>query len=111
MRLVDLLELLAPLAWIVAVVMIRAERKVVERFRLQGATAGERALALPELRGPRGWQARRLRSAGVIRTEDGSSCWLDEAAYRERRRARRRRALTVVAVLAAVLVVVFLVSR
>lgn len=101
MRLVDLVQLLAPALWIFAVLMIRAERRVVGMFRMEGATASERAIALPAMRGPRAWQARRLMGAGVLRSVDAESYWLDEVAYSERRRRKRRRALVVAAVLGA----------
>lgn len=108
MRAVDVLQLFAPFAWIVAVVMIRAERKLVESFRVAGATASERAVGLPVLRGPRAWQARRLVTAGVLRSTDAQTYWLDESAYRDWRRRKRRRALGVVAVLGVSAAIVWL---
>jgi len=80
----------------IAAAAAAAQRRVVETFRISGATAPEAAVTLPtpDRRMERKVLERLLRVGAVRETEDGRA-WLDEPVLAAYRRKRRTRALAV----------------
>ena len=71
----------------------RAIGRVIDAFRVAGATAPERSQTLDRLGLTRNTAVRDLERAGVIRPGASSGSWyLDEQAYVTRRESRSRRA-------------------
>lgn len=83
----------------------RAERRIIETLKSQGAIDGGHAVPLPP-RAFSGGAIRRLSRAGAI-IAVGDAWWVDEAAYEQFRIRRRNRALLAVL---AVLVVIALIA-
>jgi hypothetical protein len=103
-----LLQIFRVVPMLLAVAILRTDRRLVERLRLGGATTPEGAMDLGDLNRLGDWRLRRLTSAGaVVATGDGRY-FLDEAGYAGYRSRRRRRALTILAVLLVAIFVVYL---
>lgn len=83
----------------------RAERRIIETLKSQGATDSAHAVPLPP-RAFSGGAIRRLSRAGAI-IAVGDAWWVDEATYAQFRISRRNHALLAVLV---VLVVIALIA-
>lgn len=68
----------------------QAERRVLEAFRVEGATAPERARTLAELDVPDSTAVRTFVKRGLLREEAGGRLWLDERAVAERSRPNKQ---------------------
>jgi hypothetical protein len=81
----------------IAAAAAAAQRRVIETFRISGATSPEAAVTLPALgrRMERKTLERLLRVGAVRETEEGRA-WLDEPALAAYRRKRRTRALAMI---------------
>ena len=81
----------------IAAAAAAAQRRVIETFRIAGATGPETAVMLPALdsRLQRKTLERLLRVGAVHETEDGRA-WLDEAVLAAYARKRRTRALVMI---------------
>ena len=81
----------------VAAAAAAAQRRVIESFRISGATSRDGAVAMPapERRMERKTLERLLR-AGVVHAMDDGRGWLDEAALAAYSRKRRARALVLI---------------
>jgi hypothetical protein len=81
----------------VAAAAAAAQRRVIETFRISGATSPEAAITTPVMdRRLQRKTLERLLRVGVVReTEDGRA-WLDEPALAAYLRKRRTRALAVI---------------
>lgn len=91
-----------PLPAIIAAMIVRARRKIVQHFLFHHATAPADAVPyLPQSRIERS-QFDRLKERGVIREEGAGRYWVDTDAFVELERARHRKALILVAVAAVV---------
>lgn len=80
----------------IAAAAAAAQRRVIETFRISGATSPEAAVTLPapDRRMERKVLERLLRVGAVRETDDGGA-WLDEPVLAAYRRKRRTRALAV----------------
>lgn len=83
----------------------RAERRIIENLKSQGAVDRTHAVRLPP-RAFSGGAIRRLSKAGAIIAADNETWWVDEAAYEQFRASRRTRAL--LAVLGILVVIAFI---
>ena len=92
----------------IAVVITRAERRLIEHLRRAGATSPSTACPLPELHGLEEGRLERFLAAGVIREPSPGSYYVDETLYASFRRDRRALAVGVMGVVLAVLLVLFL---
>jgi len=81
----------------IAAAAAAAQRRVIETFRISGATSPEAAIAPPEpdRRMERKTLERLLRVGAIRETEDGRA-WLDEPALAAYLRKRRTRALALI---------------
>ena len=96
----------------VAIMVHRAEVRLIETLRKQGAVSADRAVPLVVGRGfERSTLRRLIRREAVLQT--GERYWLDEAAYAALRKARRVKTIVGLTVLAAVIIalLVFSASR
>jgi hypothetical protein len=84
---------------VIAAVIRRREREVVDDFRRGGATLPTTARSLADLGLEDSWPVRRLRRRAVIREPEPGMMYLDEEVWAAVRRTRRRVALTFGAVL------------
>jgi hypothetical protein len=107
MRAVEFLQLLGPLALILAALRIVPERRLVRRLTSLGALDQDRAATIIPGSSLGAWHVRRLARTGVIRTAGDGRLWLDSVAWRRFRARRRKRAL-LAAALAVLLVLVAL---
>ena len=80
---------------VIAAVIRRKEREVVDDFRRGGATAPTSAKSLAELGLEDSWPVRRLQRRAVIREPEPGIMYLDEQVWAAVRRTRRRVALTI----------------
>ena len=74
----------------VAVVILMRERRIVDRFRAEGATSPETALADLDLTGVNRLAMRRLQRSAVIRKTPVGALYLDEPSWTALRGMRRR---------------------
>jgi hypothetical protein len=81
----------------IAAAAAAAQRRVIETFRISGATSPEAAVTLPtpDRRLERKVLERLLRVGAVRETQDGRA-WLDEPVFAAYRRKRRTRALALI---------------
>ena len=84
---------------VIAAVIRRREREVVDDFRRGGSTSPTTARSLADLGLEDSWPVRRLRRRAVIREPEPGMMYLDEEVWAAVRRTRRRVALTFGAVL------------
>jgi hypothetical protein len=95
---------------IIAAAHAKAIQRVVDAFRLAGATAADRARSLTDLSLAEDAAVAELRKAGVIKPGAARDSWyLDEAAYIVRRDAGPKKAVIVVLVLISLLLLVAIV--
>jgi len=87
----------------IAAAAAAAQRRVIETFRISGATSPDAAVTLPtpDRRLERKVLERLLRVGAVRETEDGRA-WLDEPVLAAYRRKRRTRALAMIGGVVAV---------
>ena len=86
----------------------QARMRVLDAFRLAGATAPERAQPIDQLGLTRNSALLELERQGVIKTAGGGRVYLDEAAYVAVRDRQPTRAVRVLAVVLAVVLVILL---
>ena len=79
---------------VIAAVIRRREREVVDDFRRGGATSPTAAKSLADLGLEDSWPVRRLQRRAVIREPEPGIMYLDEEVWAAVRRTRRRVALT-----------------
>lgn len=108
MRLVEVLQVVAPLIAILAALSRRAERRLVERLRGGSALTAATAIAFAPAGRLERWRLGRLARAGAVRDAGPGTAYLDEDSYQVYRRTRRRRALVVLAAVLALVAALFL---
>ena len=74
---------------VIAAAAMAAEERVVDRMRVENATAPDRAISLEDLRPLERRRRDRLVRAGIAHEVNGKY-WLDERVYAEWARARRK---------------------
>ena len=111
-RLVDLLRAVGPLLAVLAVVLLRARRRIVQPFQDAAAFTHAEAISLPESSGRMSawWQAR-LSASGVLHATANNRHWFDRDAWERYRASRRRRALTATFVAVVAVVVAIYLDR
>jgi len=82
---------------VAAAAVRRAERRIVDHLRAEGATSPERAVVLHDLPFVAERRLQRLLSAQVVREAPGGY-WLDESMYAGYRSDRRALALVMLAI-------------
>lgn len=95
----------------IAVVLTRAERRLIEHLRRAGAASPTTACPLPELHGLEARRLERFLTAGVIREPAPGRYYVDETVYATFRRDRGALVLGVLGVVLAALLVLFLSGR
>ena len=88
----------------IAAVIRRREREVVDDFRRGGATSPTTARSLADLGISDSWPVRRLHKRAVIREPEPGIMYLDEEVWAAVRRTRRRVALTFGSILVLLLI-------
>lgn len=88
---------------VIAAAMMKAEREVVNRLRIAGATNPSAAIALTDLSHIQRRRLSHLTSSNLIRAVDGDRYWLDEASYIAHESTRRRMVMVVIALTILVL--------
>jgi hypothetical protein len=83
----------------IAAVIRRREREVVDDFRRAGATSPTTAKSLADVGLEESWPVRRLQRRAVIREPQPGIMYLDEEVWAAVRRTRRRVALVFLVVL------------
>jgi len=96
---------------LLAVAILRTDRRLVGRMREGGATSPERAVDLGDLNPLKEWRLRRLTNEGAVFATGDGRHFLDEAGYAGYRRRRRRRALTVLGFLLLVFLAFYLFQK
>jgi hypothetical protein len=96
MRGTDLLSLVAGLAWILALALIAAERRIVRRLRRAGALTPENAIPIAPRSALTRFRLGRLLRSGAVVTAPGGLYYLDPAAFALYRGRRRRRAFILI---------------
>ena len=84
---------------VIAAVIRRKEREVVDDFRRGGATSPTTAKSLAELGLEDSWPVRRLRKRAVIREPQPGAMYLDEEVWTAVRRTRRRVAMVFITIM------------
>ena len=84
---------------VIAAVIRRKEREVVDDFRRAGATSPTTAKSLAEVGLEESWPVRRLQRRAVIREPQPGIMYLDEEVWAAVRQTRRRVALVFLVVL------------
>ena len=88
----------SPVPSLLAAMMVRARRKIVQHFLFHHATApGDAVRYLPQSRIEQA-QFDRLMARGVVRDAGSGTYWIDTAAFVEFERAQRRKVVTIVVV-------------
>ena len=93
---------------VIAAVIRRREREVVDDFRRGGATAPTNAKSLADLGLEDSWPVRRLQRRAVIREPQPGIMYLDEEVWAAVRRTRRRVALTFVTVIVLIAIAIWI---
>jgi hypothetical protein len=91
---------------VIAAVIRRREREVVDDFRRGEATSPTTARSLADLGLEDSWPVRRLQKRAVIREPEPGIMYLDEEVWAAVRRTRRRVALTFGAVLLLLIILI-----
>ena len=103
-----MLELLTPLALVLAVVILGTDRRLVRRLRGAHAVTPAEALSFEPSFPLVGWRLRRLASVGAVRPASLGRWYLDEEGLSAWQRTKRRRVLITLGVVAALLLLVAL---
>lgn len=94
-----MLRLLGPAGMLVAIAIVRTDRRMVRRLRDAGALSPERAVPVASGNALRRWRLARLVGGGALRREAGDCYYVDEEGWRAYRRRRRVRVAVVLLVL------------
>jgi hypothetical protein len=106
-----LLQFFRVVPMLLAVVILRTDRRLLGRLREGGATSPERAIDLGALNPLGDWRLRRLVSEGAFHPSGNGRYFLDEAGYAAYRSRRRRRALVVLAILLLAILAFYLIQE
>lgn len=96
---------------LVAVLLVRADKKIVRSLRRAGATSREKAVPFRTNNLLYRWRIRRLISAGVIDERKNGRLCLCPGEWENFTRRRRKRVLVAVALAAAAALASFLITR
>jgi hypothetical protein len=106
-----LLQIFRVVPMLLAVAILRTDRRLIGRLREGGATSPERAVGLGDLNPLGDWRLRRLASEGAVHTSGDGRYSFDEAGYAAYRSRRRRRAFVVLAVLLLAILAFYLIQE
>jgi hypothetical protein len=104
---VSLPQIIAPLAGVLAALLVATDRRIERSLREAGAITPERAASVPRPTPLTAVRLRRLTGVGAIRMT-GDRYYIDADGWRRWRATRRFRALTVMAVILAALTLAWL---
>jgi predicted nucleic acid-binding Zn ribbon protein len=106
----EILRLIGMAGWLLTIVVIGADRRIIRRLQRRGAIDPASAVPLSL-----GWpmsrfRLRRLTNAGAVVPVDPDRFYLDAAGYRNYQRRRRRRALAILSVVLPLIAALFWLS-